>query len=944
MTFRQSIPAFLGGISQQAKELRPTNLVDDAVNIEHLPSEGAMKRYPTEFLAELVETWDPVTTRVVPMARDDDDFLVVFGDALGPRVFDSAGTEATVINADPIDYLTAAGHESIRTQQVADTMYVVNRDVTVAGGAGRGYPSWREDTDIGAFVRQTNYGVTYTLNINSTVAEVQTQASSSGYASRGYPSSASASFAQVWRIDAAEAAGTKGIDLSGDATTAEVEFNEAEDLNITKFTGTVLTGVSFPAATGGLAMVTEPTYGHPQTAWNLDASDGSLFSDPVPALDLELDADYQTVFLPPGLFSDGDWICFANRGSEPRQNRLSPTYVARKLAESMEDQGFSIQPAGYTAASLEDFSSSFRVYKDEAYASLSFTNTEDEDYATAWRDSVEELSQLPLHFTHGGIVLVKGVDASRDDDYYLEFAGNDWRDATDSDETQFSAYQGLWSQGGWRETVKPGLSTGSLDASTMPHRLRRLADGTWRWERPEWAQRGSGDELSAPVPSFVDGRILDVVYHEDRLAFSSDANLVFSESGEIENFWRTTILSTPASDPIDITVAASQGDAVYNLLPFDRKLFAFTENAQIAIVGAGGPLGPASVSAQVVGSYRTSPVVSPVAQGTSLFAPFVSGGRMQLREITPGRYDGELQDSDVTLAVPRLLPEDIRKVATSGGGDDLMLLSESGEFFLYQYLRSGGEQYMNAWGRWDFDGDLIDAAVARDVLYLFIQRGPVVSMESVRVGAGRGDTTSAFRPRVDTLASVDPLTVSYDFGTNTTTVVAPFNLQPDDEVVLVAQEGGPAEIGTVWDTTTVGQSVTVRGDLTGETLFIGRPFTSTMVLSRPLPVTQTMRGGSTALLASRPHIRDLTLSLTDTGYLRATVECVGQETVTEEFLADLTDVGELESSVVTSREFHIPIHASFDEFKLTLTNPTALPSTLVSGGWAMRVSPRYSQR
>lgn len=128
MTFRQSIPAFLGGISQQAKELRPSNLVDDAVNIEHLPSEGAMKRYPTEFLTELVETWDPATTRVVPMARDDDDFLVVFGDALGPRVFDSAGTEATVINADPIDYLNAAGHEAIRTQQVADTMYVVLLD------------------------------------------------------------------------------------------------------------------------------------------------------------------------------------------------------------------------------------------------------------------------------------------------------------------------------------------------------------------------------------------------------------------------------------------------------------------------------------------------------------------------------------------------------------------------------------------------------------------------------------------------------------------------------------------------------------------------------------------------------------------------------------------------------------------------------------------------
>lgn len=55
MSFRQSIPAFLGGISQQSRAIRPTNLVDDCANIEHLPSEGATKRYPTEHVETLSE-------------------------------------------------------------------------------------------------------------------------------------------------------------------------------------------------------------------------------------------------------------------------------------------------------------------------------------------------------------------------------------------------------------------------------------------------------------------------------------------------------------------------------------------------------------------------------------------------------------------------------------------------------------------------------------------------------------------------------------------------------------------------------------------------------------------------------------------------------------------------------------------------------------------------
>ena len=85
------------------------------------------------------------------------------------------------------------------------------------------------------------------------------------------------------------------------------------------------------------------------------------------------------------------------------------------------------------------------------------------------------------------------------------------------------------------------------------------------------------------------------------------------------------------------------------------------------------------------------------------------------------------------------------------------------------------------------------------------------------------------------------------------------------------------------------------------------------------------------------------VSLADTGYLKATVEAVGQTAATEEFLADRMDVGELNPSALASREFLVPIHASSDEFRVTFSNPTALPSTLVNGAWALRFNSRYRQ-
>lgn len=957
MTFRQSIPAFLGGISQQSKAIRPTNLVDDSLNMEYLPTEGATKRFPTEHIADLTIEMDAATTRIVAMPRDDQDFLVAVSDT-EVRVFDSAGAAQSVVEvSNAFDYLAGATHSDFRFQQIADTLYVGNTNTVVAGVGGRDYAPWRQDGDAGVFIRQTGYDYEYELTVGSTAVTVTTQTNPTSLTSRGYSNSLTNTAAQPYRLSAGEAAGTDPIDVL--ALQSAVGSNSSADFTCRQCpTDYITVGASTPASGDCLGMTTLPTQGQPTSnSWRTDFDTANFPGLSVlPEVPIFFDEDFQKLYVDPAAgLSSGDWI-FVSRGAITKQYELSPQYVARQLAAAIvaADPSITVE-SDYmyqaVAQSSPVESSSFFLTTGPAQPTVlelvvrDDQNNPVDDYAYLWVEEIEEITHLPVFFKQGAVARITGDPTSGEDDYFVQFATEEWRETTDNDEDRFFSYSAdLFGRGDWRETAAPGLSTGGLDSSTMPHRLQRDSSGNWTFSSVGWGTRPSGDNLTNPEPSFVGGRIFDIFYYEDRLGFSSDANVILSESGEIENFWRTTVLSVPDSDPIDVTLASLGGNTIYHVVPYDRKLFAFSETAQAAIDGSGGPLSPASISAKTTGSYRSSPTISPVPQGSSLFTPYFTGDNMQIRELVPGRYEGDLQSVDVTLAVPRLLPSSVRKVMTSSGGSDIICLTPDGKFFLYQYLRSGNQSIMSAWGRWEFpEGSLVDAVTIRDRVYLFITRGNKTRLEQVAIGAGRGDLLENFKPRMDRLAGVSGGT--FDFASNSTTFAVPFEFSATDTLLLVSkgttlEKGSPIPVSS---TDPVAGTVTVSMDLSTEEVWVGQQYDCSVTMTRPVVQAPSQQGGNTSVIGGNTLVRDITVTVTDTGYLKATVEAVGQNTATEEFLADRMDVGEIAPSVLGSREFMVPIHASSDEFRLTFSNDTALPSTLVNGAWALRFNARYRQ-
>lgn len=169
-----SIPNLINGVSQQPAALRLASQCEQMVNCMASPVEGLKKRPPAQHVAKLFSgsagTGRPFTTIV---DRDGSiKYLVLILDN-NIKVFGLDGSVKTVATPDGTSYLDVAGEPSstFRTATVADYMFIVNREKTVAMSATTS-PSWGTKSMV--FIRSAEYATTYSITINSTTVSYET--------------------------------------------------------------------------------------------------------------------------------------------------------------------------------------------------------------------------------------------------------------------------------------------------------------------------------------------------------------------------------------------------------------------------------------------------------------------------------------------------------------------------------------------------------------------------------------------------------------------------------------------------------------------------------------------------------------------------------------------------------------------------------------------------
>jgi len=392
-----------------------------------------------------------------------------------------------------------------------------------------------------------------------------------------------------------------------------------------------------------------------------------------------------------------------------------------------------------------------------------------------WGDSAMSLARgLVQHFTdlpdkapNGFKVKIAGSPESAFDDYWVEFETLNGIATIDS--------------GSWVETTEPGIQY-QVDRTTMPHELVRIGEtlgvSDFEFREVTYDHRLVGTEDSNPDPSFIGKTINDVFFFKNRLGFLTQQNVVMSESGQFNNFFRTTVLTQLDSDPIDVATADTRVADMYYGVPFQEQLVLFSDQAQYILSG-GDILTPKTVSVNASTSFVSSRTVPPVAVGRDVYFSELGGSFSSVREYFADPDNKTKDAADITAHVPLYVTGNIQTIAGTSNADMLAVLTDDadnpGRLYVYKYLWAGDDKLQSAWGKWDFDGTILNVTFLDTVMFLLIQHSDGVYIDRVVIEPGSNDPDSLFRTHLDRRVDSDDLTFTYDVGNDETTITLPYD-------------------------------------------------------------------------------------------------------------------------------------------------------------------------
>lgn len=355
---------------------------------------------------------------------------------------------------------------------------------------------------------------------------------------------------------------------------------------------------------------------------------------------------------------------------------------------------------GYSASVV---GSTIRIWRADGAPFTIETNDDNSDeFMWAVYGEIESFDRLPRMGHNGYTVKVRGENNSEDDDYYLQF----------SDFAQNN-------RGSWVEVVGPGILT-ELDEETMPHLLVNTGYRTFEYKVGTWSTRIAGDESTAPIPSFVGKPPRNLFWDNQRLGFMSQTTIVWSKSKYPYTFFKDTVQTILATDPVDTDIAApSKGirggtSPLDFALQVDETVFLWSQYSQWRV----GTVNSEAFKEDTVEikpsssyEYNTDCVPMVVGQMALLASDVPPWTAVRLLQFQQGRVAG---DTDITSHVPEYILGRATSISASATLRAAFVITEEDptSLYLWNWLIGGGEGggtefLQSAWSRWFLEGSSI---------------------------------------------------------------------------------------------------------------------------------------------------------------------------------------------------------------------------------------------
>ena len=941
----KSIPNLINGVSQQPPSIRLDTQGEVQENGLSDVVDGLKKRPPTHFVKRLVKispyhvddntdgyqnpyhintagATEPLTESDLDGAffhtykRDTDtQYQVIITKDKVIRVYDIHGNlryesgrgsweaNGTLIsrNTDNTDYLPTKAKQNITATSVADATFIVNKDKTVAMTDFKN-PS-NDLNQALVYLKSVNYGRQYTVKMtskqnstNANAGHTTTQQITTNSGNDDTVNSAKLKVSSVisetrnnntcLREEIESALGAIDIDsFQGVISTGDIS---AFDATVSGFTLTAQNAEDgkYVVQVGGVTVPYRTNGGG-----DYDANGWHIVNDTTLRFPIYvIPAHGQWTMANQVRTRDAGRVVFTNNSTtthgfvSPDTSNNEPYFIINTPKDSGDIRDFDIQ-----------------VTDDDGGVNLK-----------AFKGNAKSFTDLPNQCENGLRLGVVGDNQKKEDDFHVVFTGEA-------------------GAGYWKETVAYNLYN-DFDLTTMPHTLRQLDDGGFKFSIAEdvdsnnWASRKAGDDNTNPAPSFVGQKITDIFFHRNRLGVLAGENVIFSEAGGYLNFWRTTVRTLLDSDPIDVSVSQNEVSELKAAVPIQDNLLLFSDLNQFTL-SAAQLLTPAEVTIDQSTKYECDLTAPPVGAGTSVFFATQSGGFGGVREFITGG-DTEASDApEITSHVPKYIEGQITDMVASSNEDTLILLTDADETecYIYKWYNSSEERLQSSWSKWKFKKKISSVSFNNSTIFFTFKDG---SYEEMFLSAISKNTIDSIN---DNILLDHKIVMQISEGNN---IIDLYDMFPEDEItddmICVTEEG--LSLGA-YDKTNITITNPVLAYLnTAKAISIGVPYTFKYQVSEQ--VFKPKSGDPTHL--ARFQLRKITFNYSNTGAFDVTIDSIGRSPSVSNFSARVlgTDNSLLDQAVIDpSGSYEVGVQSQPSTTKIIITSDSFLPCIFQSAEW-----------
>lgn len=369
----------------------------------------------------------------------------------------------------------------------------------------------------------------------------------------------------------------------------------------------------------------------------------------------------------------------------------TPRYIAGILTSSIVGPGITVYIDDTTGAFVLKGADLLRVQLDDGETG--------ENTKCAYK-TVQDVSDLPAMAHIGQVIQIKPKDGAPA--YYL-------RSKTQLDVPAFSPAACIWEETSRYkspfESPFPGLllvrdSSGDVHMYSSPSSVRTALPGT---EIPDWGVQKVGDEITNPTPAIFGKQITYMTTFQDRLLLAAGNVVNMSETSNYFNFWRTTTLTVPDSDPVEIYAMGSENDRIQHGVIFDKNLLLFGDKQQYAIDGK-NPVTPATISIIQAGAIEDAVDAAPALGAGLVFFARAREGSTEVFQMTPGAYEGSTDYTGLGVQIRNYIPGKPRQLLFVPSPSTLFVRTDADPYgvYVFRFLDQGQQRLLDSWSRLEY--------------------------------------------------------------------------------------------------------------------------------------------------------------------------------------------------------------------------------------------------